>query len=373
MIYLDNAATSAKKPLCVYSRFFYESFFSSINAGRGAHKKSVRAIRLINETAENIAELFNIDDPSTIAFLPNASYALNVAIHGIVKPEDHIITTSMEHNSVLRTVAKHGNFTIVKADSEGIVEPRDIEKAIKPETKLIICTHISNVTGGVQPVEKIGKIAKKHEIHFLLDAAQSAGCYEINVKNINADLIAFSGHKGLLGPLGTGGLYVESETQLEPYITGGTGSMSESMFQPAFMPDMLHVGTLNSPAIIALGTAVRALESPIETNKREALLAKSFIDDLKELERVEIFGSECKKRNGTVSFRIPGIDPGEIEDYLDRKKGIIIRSGYHCAPLAHQTIGSADTGTVRVSFGYYNTDYDRRVITDAIYELLKTR
>ena len=373
MIYLDNAATSANKPLCVYGRLFYETIFSSINAGRGAHKKSIRAIRLINQAAENIAELFNIDDPSTIAFTPNATYGLNAAIHGIVKPGEHIVTTSMEHNSVLRTVAKLGNFTIVKANPEGLINPEDIESAIQPETSLIICSHISNVTGTVQPVEKIGEIAKKHGIHFLVDAAQSAGCYEINAKEMNADLIAFSGHKGLLGPLGTGGLYVENGTVLEPYITGGTGSMSESMFQPTFMPDILHVGTLNSPAIIALGTAVKALESPLETNKRESGLARRFIDDLKELETVEIFGSEVEKRNGTVSFRIPGTDPGEIEDYLDRKKGIIIRSGYHCAPLAHQTIGSADTGTVRVSFGYYNTDYDRMIITDAIYDFLRNR
>ncbi|MBQ7975425.1 MAG: aminotransferase class V-fold PLP-dependent enzyme [Clostridia bacterium] len=373
MIYLDNAATSAKKPLCVYGRLFYESLFGSINAGRGAHKKSVRAIRLINETAEAIAELLNIDDPSAIGFLPNASYALNSAIHGIVKPGDHIVTTSMEHNSVLRPVTQTGNFTIVPADSEGYVQPADIENAIRPETKLIICSHISNVSGSVQPVEKIGKIAKKYGIHFLLDAAQSAGCYEINAKEINADLIAFSGHKGLLGPLGTGGLYVEPGVDLEPYITGGTGSMSESMIQPAFMPDMLQVGTLNSPAIIALGTAVRALEPPSKTNLRESEIARRFIDDLCELEQVEIFGSRDNKRNGTVSFRIPGYDPAEIEDYLDRKKGIIVRSGYHCAPLAHKTLGSSETGTVRVSFGYYNSDYDRMVITDALFDLLRKR
>ena len=373
MIYLDNAATSAKKPLCVYGRFFYESLFSSINAGRGAHKKSIRAIRLINETAESIAELFNIDDPADIAFMPNATYALNVAIHGVVKPGEHIITTSMEHNSVLRTVSMLGNFTIVDADNMGYVNPLHIENAIKPETSLIICSHISNVTGSVQSVEEIGQIAKKHNIHFLIDAAQSAGCYDINAKEFNADLIAFSGHKGLLGPLGTGGLYVENGVQLEPYITGGTGSMSESMIQPAFMPDMLHVGTLNSPAIIALGTAVRSLESPSATNNRESELAKRFIDDLYSLEKVEVFGSRNRRRNGTVSFRIAGYDPAEIEDYLDRKKGIIVRSGYHCAPLAHKTIGSSDTGTVRVSFGYYNTDYDRMIITDSIYELIKER
>lgn len=370
MIYLDNAATSAKKPWCVFARLFKESIMTSVNAGRGAHRKSLRAMRGINNAAESIAKLFNIDDPSCISFLPNASYALNLGMLGVLKENDHVIVTSMDHNSVLRPAAKWGNFTIVDADEQGFVSAEDIEKAIKPETALIICTHVSNVCGAIQPVKKISEIAKRYGIHFMLDAAQSAGCMEINAKEIGADLIAFSGHKGLLGPLGTGGLYVEPGTELNPIICGGTGSLSESLIHPAFMPDMLHIGTMNTPAIMALGTAVNCICPPNETHMRQKQLAERFIDDLMCIDDIEVYGPTSNNRNGTVSFNIRGFDPAEVEEYLDREKGIIVRSGYHCSPLAHKTIGSGDMGTVRISFGYYNTDYDRLAAIDAINDFI---
>lgn len=371
MIYLDNAATSAVKPFVVHLRHFYESIFTSVNAGRGAHRKSIRALNGINKTAEKISNLFNIDNPSSIAFLPNATYALNLAISGVVNQGEHIITTEMDHNSVLRPTAQKGNYTIVKADKNGYVHPKSIEEAITPQTKLIVCTHISNVCGSIQPVEKISQIAKKHNVLFLLDASQSAGCVTVDAQKIGADMIAFSGHKGLLGPLGTGGLYVSDTVKLNPVISGGTGSLSESIVQPDFMPDMLQSGTLNTPGIIALGTAIDCLLPIDETHRREKQMAKRFIDDILNMKNTTVYGTKTGDRNGTVSFNIDGIDPAVVEEQLDREYNIIVRAGYHCSPLAHKALGSYPKGSVRVSFGYFNNDYDRMAITDAIYRISK--
>ena len=371
MIYLDNAATSAQKPLSVIFRFWKETLTTSVNAGRGAHRLSIRALEGINSAAESLAGLFNIDDPSRIAFLPNATYALNLGILGALKPGDNVIVTSMDHNSVLRPAALWGDFTIVAADAEGYVNPQDIESAIKSNTALIVCSHVSNVCGTVQNIEEISAIAGKYEIPFLLDAAQSAGCMDIDAKKLGVDMIAFSGHKGLLGPLGTGGLYVSPQMSLSPVITGGTGSMSESLFQPDFMPDMLQSGTMNTPAVIALGAAAEIVKDTSEIYERERELAVKFIADLKNMPGVRVFGRADGERNGAVAFNVFGRDCSEIEELLDRRYGIIVRAGYHCAPLAHKTIGSGDTGAVRVSFGFYSTDRHRKAASDAVYQIIK--
>lgn len=257
MKYLDNAATSRRKPLGVYASMFKNTVFGSENAGRGGHKLSLAAVKEIVETQDEIAELFHIDEPQNIAFLQNATYALNFAIRGALHDGGHVIATQMDHNSVLRPVYEHGDYTIVKADKFGFVNPADVEKAIKGNTRLIACTHASNVCGTLQQAEEIGKIAKKHGVLFLLDTAQTAGCVDIDAERLNVDFLAFSGHKGLMGPLGTGGLYVRNPETLTPIVTGGTGSNSESVRQPDFMPDMLHSGTMNTPAIAALREGVR--------------------------------------------------------------------------------------------------------------------
>jgi len=373
MIYLDNAATSAKKPAGVILSLLRESVFTSVNAGRGAHRKSIRAMKGISRAAERVAELFGADDSSRVAFLPNATYALNFAMLGVLSPGDHIIVTSMDHNSVLRPAAKWGNFTVVDADSDGIVNPENIEKAILPETALIVCTHVSNVCGAIQPVEKIAELAHKYGILFMLDASQSAGCMEIDVKKIKADIIAFSGHKGLLGPLGTGGIWADDGILFRPIVTGGTGSLSESLIHPAFMPDVFQSGTLNTPAIIALGKAIGLLDNPNDTFERERALAKAFEADLKNMTDIVLYGTDTLSRNGTVSFNIRGVAPAELEEFLDCEKGIIVRSGFHCAPLAHKTLGSEKSGSVRVSFGYYSTEKHQRAISDAVYSFLKQR
>lgn len=373
MRYLDNAATSAQKPFSVIAKMWKETLLTSVNAGRGAHRKSLRAVNGINKTAESLARLFNIADPSRIAFLPNATYALNLGMLGVLSPGDHVVVTAMDHNSVLRPAALWGNFTIVPAEADGFVDPVKIEKAIRPETALVVCTHASNVCGTVQDIEKICDAAHRGGALFMLDAAQSAGCMELDAEKPGADLIAFSGHKGLLGPLGTGGLYAAPGVNLRPVITGGTGSLSESLYQPAFMPDILHSGTMNTPAIMALGTAADIIENPEEIFVRERELAKDFVSDLKNMDGVVVYGTDGDNRNGTVSFNAVGADPAEIEEYLDREHKIIVRAGYHCAPLAHKALGSGKAGSVRVSFGYFSTDSDRMAVSDAIYDFLKNK
>lgn len=373
MIYLDNAATSAKKPLKVTLKMWRETLFSSVNAGRGAHRQSIKAIEGINKTSETLAGLLGISDPMRIAYMPNATYAINMGMLGALKSGDHVIVTAMDHNSVLRPAAKWGNVTIVPADENGFVEPADIEKAIKPETALVVCSHVSNVCGTIQDIDKIAEICKKYGILFMLDAAQSAGIIEINAEKTGIDMIAFSGHKGLLGPLGTGGLYVSENVEIEPIITGGTGSMSESVMQPHFMPDMLQSGTMNTPAIMALGTAAKIAKDNIGyTLGAESCLAESFTEDLMCIKNAVVYAPYANNKNGTVSFNIHGCDPAEIEEYLDREKNIIVRAGYHCAPLAHRALGSEKTGSVRVSFGFFSTVRDKNAAIDAIYEYVKS-
>lgn len=373
MLYLDNAATSFKKPVCVYRDMLLNTLYLSANAGRGGHKLSVKAAERTMQTAESIAELFNIENPMQIAFMQNATYALNTAIAGVAK-NGHIIVTSMEHNSVLRPAAAYCKYTLVKADRYGFVSADDIERAIRHDTRLIVCTHISNVCGSIQPIEEIGKIAKKHSIPFLVDAAQSAGTADIDVNKMNISLLAFSGHKGLMGPLGTGGLYVKDGLDISPIISGGTGSASESLAQPDFMPDMLQSGTLNTPAIAALGAGVKFIlkQTPSAILAHERYLALKVIGELKNMDGITLYGTcDAQRRNGTLSFNISGADSGEVSGILNDRYSIAVRGGWHCAYPAHKTLGSEKGGSVRVSFGYFNTEKEARVFVDAVHGVLK--
>lgn len=373
MIYLDNAATCYKKPGGVYRDMAYYTACLSANAGRGGHYLSIKAMDKIMDTAYEIAELFNIPNPSNIAFMQNATLALNMAILGIESGR-HIVTTSMEHNSVLRPVNKMCNYTIVKADREGFVKPEKIRSSIRHNTGLIVINHISNVCGSIQNVKKIADIASEFKIPLLLDAAQSAGIEEIDVQKMNVDMVAFSGHKGLMGPLGTGGLYVRDALMLSPIITGGTGSGSESLLQPYNMPDMLQSGTMNTPAIAALGTGVKFIKK--QTTKaileKERYLTEYFIDALSQMDNITLYGScDIKKRNGTVAFNIDGMDCTEVSEILDKEYKIIVRSGWHCAYMAHQTIGSGKKGAVRVSFGFFNNMNEVKRTIDAVNSIRK--
>lgn len=373
MLYLDNAATSYQKPSCLYRAMAHNTKYLSANAGRGGHKYSIAAAEKIAETAEELAELFNIGNSSQIAFTQNATYALNMAIIGLAK-DNHVIMTSMEHNSVLRPAAANCRYTIVYADKDGFVAPSDIENVINPDTRLIVCTHVSNVFGSIQPIEEIGKIAKKHNIPFLVDTAQGAGAVDIDVQRCNISMLAFSGHKSLLGPMGTGGLYVDENIKLEPLIRGGTGSQSESLDQPDFMPDMLQSGTLNTPAIASMAESIKFIKkysvNAILTHERQ--MAEKFISELKNMDNVTVYGTDnINKRNGTVAFNIGKLDSGEVSDILNNDYGIAVRGGWHCAYLAHKTIGSEKSGAVRASFGFFNNMRDVAKITDAVNKIQK--
>ena len=369
MLYLDNAATTARKPISVYVSLIKNTIFHSGNAGRGEYKKSMAAVRAILDAQDNIACLFNIPEPQNIIFTQNATYALNTAILGTVKNGGHIVITAMEHNSILRPAYLLGNYTVVPADNLGRVKAEDVEAAIRDDTELIVCTHVSNVCGTLQPVNEIGQIAKKYGIPFLVDIAQTAGCAVVDAQKMNADMLAFAGHKGLMGPLGTGGLYIKNPEKLRPLVTGGTGSNSESLIQPDFMPDKFHSGTVNSPAIAALNSGVRyILKRGVEDiADYENRLAKRFRENLTNMEGVTVYGDgSC---TATVAFNIDGLDSGDVSALIGNRAAV--RAGYHCAPLAHRALGTQKTGAVRVSFGTYNRKSDVEKITDIIYDICR--
>lgn len=365
MIYLDNAATTLRKPLSVYASLFWNTLFHGGNAGRGGHRESMASVRAIVDTQDSIARLFNIDRAQNIVFTPNATYALNTAILGTAQGGGHIIVTSMDHNSVLRPAHLHGNYTVVWANNKGRVNPKEIENAIQDDTCLIVCTHASNVCGTVEPVGEIGKIAAKHHIPFLLDAAQTAGVMPLDIEKIGADMVAFPGHKGLMGPLGTGGLYIKNPDALRPLVAGGTGSNSESVAQPDFMPDKFHSGTMNAPAIAALGKGVEYIlkRGAEDIREHETRLAKALRERLMNMDNVRVYGAE--NTVATVAFNVEGMDSEEFFERLG--SWAAVRCGYHCAPLAHKTLGTDKTGAVRVSFGIYNRLCDAESMADKVY------
>lgn len=376
MTYFDNAATTFPKPDIVYEKIMKAMREYGANPGRSGHKLALKANRGIYKTRSSIAKLFNIEDPLDMIFTFNATQSLNIGIKGILKKGDHVITTTMEHNSVLRPIRHLEDIgvenTILQADSTGMIDPIQIEDAIKPNTKLIVTTHVSNLTGTIMPIEKIGKIAKAHDIIYLVDAAQSAGVYDIDVDKMNIDLLAFPGHKGLLGPQGTGGLYIRKGIKVEGIFQGGTGSDSHSLIHPELSPDKFESGTLNAPGIVGLGAGVKYInEMGIDKiRKHEELLTKEFIQGAKEIENVKLYGTlDIKTQGAVVSLNIGDIDSSEIAYILDDKYDIQVRPGMHCAPLAHKTIGTFDQGTVRFSFGAFNTFEEIKYALNALKDI----
>lgn len=374
MIYLDNPATSMKKPACVLSAMARNTRDFSVNAGRGGHSASIKGATAIADTQETLAEFFGIKNPERIAFTQNATYALNMGISGFLTRRDHVIITSMEHNSVLRPVHRLCSYTMVEANDKGEIDPRQIERAIRKNTKMVITTHASNVTGTIMPVYEIGAICRKYGLVYLLDSAQTAGVIPIDVEKMGVSMLAFSGHKGLMGPLGTGGLYVAESVKLSPVIVGGTGTLSQSKYQPTDMPDMLHSGTLNTPAIMTLKTAVEYINSVGIKNieEKERNLAEYLISELKNITGVTVYGLESGKRNGTVLFNIGNFSSGEVADMLDKDFDIASRGGYHCAYTAHQTIGSEKSGAVRIGFGAFDSKKEADSLLFAVNRIAKS-
>ena len=364
-LYLDNAATSFPKPEQVYCAVENAMRRVGVSPGRGGYGRGVDASRLVFEAREAVAAFFGIVDSSRVVFTHNATEALNLAVRGLLKPGDHVVTSTMEHNSLARPLheisRRSVDVTWVEADAEGFVDPERVRAALRPATRLVALSHCSNVTGTVQAVEEIGRITRDAGVRFLVDAAQSAGHLPIDVQRMKIDLLAAPGHKGLLGPQGTGFLYVGDNVILEPVFTGGTGSSSQSLDQPDSMPERYESGTLNLPGIAGLKAGIEYVQQLglQEIARRDKSLLQRLLTGLEQIKGVAIYGPRHPEmRCGVVSFTVAGTDASQIGFLLDGNHDISVRVGLHCAPLAHKTIGTFPEGTVRVSPGCFNTDQD---------------
>ena len=378
-VYLDNAATSSRKPESVKKAIlnYYENIGAS--PGRGGYNDSIKAGRIILEARSKLAEFFNVPKPEQIVFTHNVTYALNMGLKGVLKNNDHVITTTMEHNSVLRPLKGLEQKGIIEVDyiqcaDDGTLDPKKVQKYIKNNTKLIVITYASNVTGTLMPVQEIADIAEKNGVYFFLDTAQAAGAYEIDFQKLKTDFLAFTGHKGLMGPPGTGGFAVSQRlsNNMDSLIEGGTGSISDQEYQPDFLPDKFESGTLNTPGIAGLKAGVEFIETKGLDNIRqhELKLAEMFIDGLKQIDDINIYGpGDIEKQAPTISITHKEHDLGQLSYILDDKYGIMTRSGLHCAPFAHKTIGSFPEGTLRFSIGYFNTEDEITYTLDKLMEL----
>ncbi len=376
MIYLDNAATTYPKPKTVYQNVMRAMTEYGANPGRGSHAMAIEGARVIYETRELLAELFNLDDPMKVIFTFNATDGLNQAIKGVLNPGDHVITTTMEHNSVLRPIKELEKYgvenTIVQCASDGRVRVEDIEAAVRNNTKLVVTTHVSNLTGTIMPIEEIGQMCKRRNVLYLVDGSQSAGVLEIDMKKQNIDLLAVPGHKGLLGPQGTGALMINCDTEIKHLREGGTGSESSSVIQPDFYPDKLESGTHNLPGIAGLNAGIKYIlnKGTKSIYSHEKKLLEIFINEIEKNAKIKIYGPEdIGDRCGVVPLNIEGIDSSEVAFMLDTQYGIAVRPGLHCAPLAHKTIGTEKVGAVRFGIGPFNKKSDIMAAIKALNEI----
>ena len=362
MIYLDNAATTLYKPEPV-RRAVYEAMGTVGNSGRGAWGPALSASRLVYSVREKAAEFFGAWGGESVAFTSNATEALNIAIEGLVKKGDHVITTQAEHNSVLRPLyrkEKEGaELTILPADEKGNFSLADMEKAVRQNTTAVICTHASNVTGNLFPAEEIGNLCRRHGLLFILDASQSAGEAFIDMQSMHIDVLCFTGHKGLMGPQGTGGICVDPQVKIPPFKTGGSGILSFDREHPDCMPEALEAGTLNIHGLAGLGAAFdylreTGLEKIIEHEKR---LAKLFYEEVKDIEGLKVYGDfSTGERTPAVSLNVAGYASKEAGEILAGRYQIATRAGVHCAPLIHEALGTRERGTLRFSFSWFNTE-----------------
>jgi len=365
MIYLDNAATSNPKPKEVGQAMLYFLEKVGANPGRSGHRLSIEAGRILYQTRERVAKLFKFDDPLRIIFTLNVTEAINLALKGLLRPGDQVITSSMEHNSVMRPLRELGKrgveVKVVPCSPQGVLDPVDIERVIKKNTKLIVLNHGSNVIGSLLPITVVGEIARKHDILFLVDTAQTAGCYPLDIRKDNIDLLAFTGHKALYGPPGTGGLVIGErvDTQkLTPLKEGGTGSHSEFEEQPEFLPDLYESGTPNTVGLSGLNAGISFLlkEGISKIYQYELSLSQKLFEGLKEIPGVTVYGeNQVKDRVAVISFNIKDQLPSEVGLRLDEEYDIMCRVGLHCSPATHKTIGTFPTGTVRFSMSWFNT------------------
>jgi len=367
-VYLDNAATTRYKPKSVVEEM--TDFIKNINCspGRGGYQCAMEAGRKIMKTRFLISDFFNSGEPENVIFTKNVTESLNFLIKGLLTEDDHVITTSLEHNAVLRPLHQLEEKNLievsyVEANEKGLLNAKLIEDEIKENTKLILINHASNVTGTILPIEEIGEIADEHGLFYAIDTAQTAGIIDIDFKQLNLDFLGFTGHKGLLGPQGIGGMILSdklSET-MDSLITGGTGSLSESVKQPDFLPDKFESGTLNSPGVIGLKAGIEYINSVgiKSIHNHEIKLLEKFLNGINSIKKINVLGSlDIDKKVPTVPVVVEGYDLGDLGFRLAEEYGIMVRSGLHCAPLAHKTIGSFPEGTLRFSMGWHTTEED---------------
>ncbi|MBM6826300.1 aminotransferase class V-fold PLP-dependent enzyme [Mordavella massiliensis] len=377
MIYMDNAATTMHKPQEVIDAVVM-AMSSMGNAGRGVNEASLSASRIIYDTREKLCRLFGAEDPRQIVFTPNSTESLNIAIKGILNPGDHVIATMLEHNSVLRPLyemeKKGVRLTIVKSDQNGRFNLKDIEDAIAEDTKMIVCTNGSNLTGNYVDPEPVGTLARERGIVFVVDASQTAGVFPIDVQKMKIDVLCFTGHKGMLAPQGTGGMYVRKGLVIRPLKSGGSGVQTYSKTHPIEMPTALEAGTLNGHGIAGLHAAVEYLEKTGVDNirAREQDLMWRFYEGVKDIPGVKVYGDfSSKNRCPIVTLNIGDYDSSEVSDELLTEYGISTRAGGHCAPLMHEALGTVEQGAVRFSFSHYNTEEEVDTAIEAIRELSK--
>lgn len=375
MIYMDNAATTMRKPESVIEAVV-NAMNSMGNAGRGAHAASLSASRVIYNTREALARFFWAEDPRQIVFTNNSTESLNIAIKGILEPGDHVVTTMLEHNSVLRPLyeleQKGVSITFVKSDMQGRISYEEMEEAIQENTKAIVCTNGSNLTGNYVDVKRVGEIAQRKGVLLIVDASQTAGVYPIHVQDMKIDILCFTGHKSLLGPQGTGGMYVRTGLRLKPLKSGGSGVQTYSKHHPYEMPTALEAGTLNGHGIAGLGAAIEYLEAEGIDNIREKELQHMwhFYNGVKDIPGIKVYGDfETELRCPIVTLNIGDYDSSEVSDELLMTYGISTRPGAHCAPLMHEALGTVEQGAVRFSFSHYNTEEEIETAIAAIKEL----
>ena len=379
-VYFNNAATSHPKPEAVYREINNYMRNIGINLNRGSYLLNLDISSTINRTRALLASLFNAPKAEQIIFTKNATESINLGLKGLLSPGDHIICTGMDHNAVVRPLKHLENtlpITVSEANCsrEGFLTPSEITKHINANTKLIIVTHASNVTGTIIPLTEIGSLAAQHNITFMVDAAQTAGIVPIDVIKDQIDILAFTGHKGLMGPTGTGGIYIREGLDLTPLIFGGTGHNSLPALQPQELPDRYEGGTLNVLGIVGLKAALEfIMDTGIENIRiSEKLLTSYLVDKLQSLNNVTIYGSQnAEQQTALVSFNIDPFEAQDIGMALDQLYGIMVRTGLHCSPKAHRTTGTLDrNGTVRVSLGYFNTTGEIDYLIDCLGEIIK--
>ena len=379
-IYLDNASTTFPKAPNVANAMSDYLTNYGININRGSYALAYDVEDIIYTTRQRLNNVFNSHDPSHVIFTQNVTMSLNMVIKGLLKSGDHVLVSTMEHNAVMRPLTQlldNGiTFDVIPCDVTGSIEIDAIESLIRPNTVAIIINHASNVCGTIQPIQSIGALCKAHNLHFIVDAAQTAGVIPINVKACHIDALCFTGHKGLLGPQGIGGIILTKEIAqtLTPLIAGGTGSFSHLETMPTHMPYAFEAGTLNLPGIIGLNEGLSYIEAVGMKNihNHELALTKTFLECLRSITGINIIGKQdIQDRTAVVSITIDGMDPASIAYELESTYHIMTRVGLHCAPRAHQTLGTYPEGTVRFSFGYANTMEDIETALSALHKIVK--